>query len=123
MDRRLGDRRPVTWLHLTWEVDRRARWKTRRVEERLIGLDVSVSGMRAAARTVPGLVVGSTVAVNLNDHVARARIQRVEPDEDPEVSVYGMQFIEPPADFVEALFVQAGEEPSDKAEEFWRRAT
>src|SRR6478752_4188608 len=100
MERRLGDRRPVTWLHLSWEVERRVRWRTRRVEERLIGVDVSVSGMRASAHAVPGLMVGSTVTLLLNEHRTDARIRRIDPDVDPEVAVYGLQFIDPPPEFV-----------------------
>jgi hypothetical protein len=111
------------WLHLTWEVDRKARFRTHRVEERLIAVDVSVSGMRASARTAPGVVVGSTVVLRLNEFQARAKIRRVEPSEQDDVAIYGMQFIDPPNDFIEALFVQAGLETRDAAEELWRRST
>ena len=110
------------WLHLTWEVERKARWRTHRVEERLIAVDVSVTGMRVSARTAPGVEVGSTVTLRLNEFEAQARIRRVEPADQPDVSLYGMQFVEASNNFIEALFVQAGLETRDAAEELWRRS-
>ena len=79
--------------------------------------------MRASAKTAPGIEVGRTVLLRLNEFESQARIRRLEPSDQDDVTIYGMQFVDPPNDFIEALFVQAGLETRDAAEELWRRST
>jgi hypothetical protein len=122
-DRRLGTRREAIWLRLTWNVTRPARWGRRRTEEEGFAvLDISVSGLRAAARTAPDVAVGTTVTMHLDEHEVAAIVRRIERDDDRGESVYGLQFLDPPAAFIDALFLQAGEKSVSSAEEFWRRA-
>jgi hypothetical protein len=122
MERRIGTRHPVGWLQVTWSVLRRGRWRTAKVEEHISAIDVSTSGMAVRAQTVPNLMVGQPVQIRLGGHLVTARVRRIAPTVDPEATDYGLEFVDPPLEFIETLMVQSGAAAADNLEIFWQHA-
>jgi hypothetical protein len=119
MDRRLGARRTVGWLDLRW-LARRTGWRARLVEERVAALDVSTSGVGIRAGAVADLRIGHVVTLRLDPFEVRATIRRIMPAEDATSVLYGLEFIDPPPTFLEALLVQGSQARHEPLELVWR---
>jgi hypothetical protein len=123
VERRIGVRRTISWLEVTWHVVRRGRWRERVVEEAVSGLDVSTSGIGVRASTVPTLQPGAVVELVVGDQRVSARIRRIAPTDDADTTDYGLEFIDPPPAFLETVLTQAGALSSEDLEMFWRHAS
>jgi hypothetical protein len=123
MDRRIGGRRATPGLQVQWTVPRPTRWKRKQVTETVEVVDVSPSGMAVVAPTVADLPVRSVVPVDFDRFTTRVAIRRVEPTAIPGESRYGLQFLDPSPDLIEALLGFGGAAPRETLEAVWRRAT
>jgi hypothetical protein len=123
MDRRIGGRRATPGLQVAWTVPRRTRWSRKQVDETVEVVDVSPSGMAVVAHTVPDLPVRSVVPVRFDRFATRAVIRRIEPADGAQRSRYGLQFLDPSPDHIEALLGFGGAPPRETLEAVWRRAT
>jgi hypothetical protein len=106
-------------MDLRW-LARRTGWRSRLVEERVAALDVSTSGVGVRARAVPEVRVGHVVTLRLDPFEVQARVRRIVPAADRTSALYGLEFIEPPAAFIEALLLQSTEARHEPLELVWR---
>ena len=123
MERRIGGRRPTPGLEVQWTVPRSTRWKRRQVDEVVEVVDVSPSGIAVVASTVPDLPVRSVVPIRFDRYATRAIVRRIEPTDSPERSRYGLQFLDPAPDLIDALRSFSGAVPREQLEALWRRST
>jgi hypothetical protein len=121
MERRIGERHRVPWINLTW-LARRRRWRKQMTEEQVETLDVSTTGIGLMAKTVPALRVGQVVELRTEANHARAQIRRMVRSDVPETTLYGLEFVEAPHEFVEELLAHAGAPADARIELYWRHA-
>ena len=121
MERRIGERHLVPWIHLTWPAKRR-RWRKRIIEEPVETLDVSTTGIGLLAKTVPALRVGEIVERRTELHQTKGQIRRMMRSEVAGSTLYGLEFIESAPEFIEEFFAHAGAPIDTRLEVFWRHA-
>lgn len=98
LQRRLVERYRVEQFRLAWDVqERKAGLLGRRRESSSRAgevMDVSITGAAVLAPTDPTIRRGSTVVIEVDGHRGAVRVRHVRPTEDPERSVYGIEFAE-----------------------------
>ena len=120
---RLGRRFPSPGVKVTWRVPRRKRFgRVQLVDEVVDVANVSATGAAIVGPTVPDLRAQHLLPLDCGGLSVVSRIQRVVESSDPEVSFYGVQFIDPNPDAVELLLSQVEIPSRDQLEELWNRA-
>jgi hypothetical protein len=123
-DARIGRRYPSPGVTVTWRVPRRKRWgRVHLVDEAVEVVNVSATGAAIVGPTVPELQVQHLLPVQCGDKQLVSRIRRIVPSSsDPDVSFYGVQFIDPAPDAIELLLSQVAVPSREELEELWNRA-
>ena len=85
-------------------------------------VNVSATGAAVVATTVPDLDRHSVVTLDCGGPSFDATVRRIVAGKEPDVSYYGLQFINPSADVIDLLLSHAGVAPRDVLEDYWRRA-
>jgi hypothetical protein len=121
-NRRIGERLPTPDLTVTWEVERRGRFRAKTQAEPVQVINASATGAALVAPRVPGLVRRSVVPLEFGDHRIFAKVMREEPTTIVGMTAYGVQFLDPDPAAVEYLLHQGGAENRDDLESLWLRA-
>jgi hypothetical protein len=110
-------------MKVTWRVPRRRRFgRVQLVDEVVDVANVSATGAAIIGPTVPDLQPRHLLPLDCGGLGVVARIQRIVPSADPEVSFYGVQFIDPDPNAIELLLAQVEIPSRDELEELWNRA-
>lgn len=86
-------------------------------------INVSVAGMGLIAPTVPGLQRGDTVRIDYADFDGTVRVKRMAPTDDPEVTYYGVELVDPARELSDALLGLIPQAHGVSLEDIWNRAT
>ena len=120
---RMGRRFPTPGVKVTWRVPRRKRFgRVQLVDEVVDVANVSATGAAIVGPTVPDLRPAHLLPLDCGGLSVVSRIQRIVASPDPEVSFYGVQFIDPHPDAIELLLSQVEIPSRDQLEELWNRA-
>jgi hypothetical protein len=120
---RLGRRISSPGVKVTWRVPRRKRFgRVQLVDEVVDVANVSATGAAIVGPTVPDLRAQHLLPLDCGGLSVVSRIQRIVPSPDPEVSFYGVQFIDPDPNAIELLLSQVEIPSRDQLEELWNRA-
>ncbi len=115
MNRRIGERRPVTPVEVTWTTQhygRRQRVLPRRAYTRRSRgwlRDLSVSGARIEGPKFADLRKDVAVVVTVAGMDAQVRMRRWESTSDPEVLCYGVEFVDLDDEFRARLYQFVGD--------------
>ena len=120
---RLGRRFPSPGVKVTWRVPRRKRFgRVQMIDEVVDVANVSATGAAIVGPTVPDLRPAHLLPLDCGGLTLISRIQRIVVSSDPEVSFYGVQFIDPDPNAIELLLSQVEIPSRDQLEELWNRA-
>jgi hypothetical protein len=121
-NRRIGERLPTPDLTVTWEVERRGRFRTKKQAEPVQVVNASATGAALVAPRVPGLVRRSLVPIEAGGYHILAKVMREEPTAIVGMTAYGVQFLDPEPGAVEYLLQHGGADNRDDLESLWLRA-
>lgn len=94
----------------------------REVSESVQVVNVSAAGIGLIAPTVPGLNRGAVVPIAYGRYVGLIQIKRVTATDDPAVSYYGAELLNPERDLSDALLGHIPEAHGVSLEDIWNHS-
>jgi len=116
-------RRSTATIKLNWTVERKARFRMKEISESVQVVSVSVAGIGLIAPTAPGLAAGSIVPIFYDRFAGLILIRRITPTDDPAISYYGAELVNPGRDLSEALLGHVPEAHGVSLEDVWNRSS